>query len=277
VRIIEDGPARSVIEAVFAWGRSRICRRYKLPKFGTEFEIETRVVWGEVHKCLKLTVPPAQPVGRFLGQVAYGVQELPTDGDEAVSHKWQAVISEDGTLALTCIDNGIYGSDIRGGALRLTLLRSPTYSNQGEQAVIRDRHNAVIDAGERIFRFWFNAGPPDERLARIDREALAKNEAPYALSFFPPGDEKDKPKALATLSDDALEIAAAKIAEKGNDLILRLFNPTGRPRSGTLTLPWLGIRRRVKLGAFEIRSLRVEVNTGKIVDVNLLERPLHQE
>jgi len=273
VRIIEDGSARSVIEAVFAWGRSRICQRYKLPKFGTEFEVETRVVWSEVHKCLKLAVPLAQPVGRFLGQVAYGVQELPTDGDEAISHKWQAVTSEDESLALTCIDDGIYGSDICGCALRLTLLRSAAYSNQGEQAVVKDRHNAAIDAGERIFRFWFNAGPADERLARIDREALSKNEVPYALSFFPPGDEKDKPKALAMLSGDALQIAAAKIAEKGDDLILRLFNPTGQPRSETLSLPWLGVRQRVKLGAFEIRTLRVKAKVGRIVDVNLLERP----
>jgi len=277
VRIIEDGPARSVIEAVFAWGRSRICQRYKLPKFGAEFEVETRVVWGEIHKCLKLAVPLAQPAGRFLGQVAYGVQELPTDGDEAISHKWQAVISEDETLALTCIDNGIYGSDIRGGALRLTLLRSAAYSNQGEQAVLKDRHNAVIDAGERIFRFWLNAGPADDRLARIDREALTKNEAPYVLSFFPPGEEKAKPKALATLSDDALQIAAAKIAEKGNDLILRLFNPTRHPRSATLSLPWLGIRHRVKLGAFEVRTLRVGAKQGRIMDVNLLEHPLHRK
>jgi len=271
VRVIEDGPARTIIEAVFGWRRSAICQRYKLPKLGTEFEVETRVVWNEPYHVLKLSVPQAKPASGFLGQTAYGVQELPMDGAEAVSQKWQAVIAGDSEMAATCIDNGIYGSDLCKDTLRLTLLRSPSYSNSARTTVIKDRHNPVIDIGERTYRFWFNAGPVSERLAAIDREALAKNEMPYALSFFPPGGGKE-PKPLAVLSDNAIQLAAAKPAEDASgDLILRLFNPTDRLRRTTLTLPHLRLKKRLLLKRYEILTLRVDVKTRKAVEANLIE------
>lgn len=43
VRIIEDGDARSVVEAIFSYENSQACVRYKLPKKGTEIEMELRV------------------------------------------------------------------------------------------------------------------------------------------------------------------------------------------------------------------------------------------
>jgi alpha-mannosidase len=40
VRVIEDGEVRTVIEALFTYGDSFICQRYKLPKQGTEVELD---------------------------------------------------------------------------------------------------------------------------------------------------------------------------------------------------------------------------------------------
>ena len=47
VRVIEDGAVRTVIEAVFGYGRSAICMRYLLPKHGTELGLDSRVLWLE--------------------------------------------------------------------------------------------------------------------------------------------------------------------------------------------------------------------------------------
>lgn len=60
----------------------------------------------------------------YLGQTAYGMQELPVNGDEAVAQKWVGVVSEKKNLMVTCINDGTYGSDFSADGLRLTLLRS---------------------------------------------------------------------------------------------------------------------------------------------------------
>ena len=94
VRVIEDGPVRSVVEALFGFGDSFLCQRYKLPKRGTELELELRVLWNEKDRMLKLAIPTLIEKPHFVGQTAYGVADLPEDGTEAVSQQWQALVSD---------------------------------------------------------------------------------------------------------------------------------------------------------------------------------------
>jgi len=278
VRIIEDGAVRSVVEAVFAYGKSFICQRYKLPKMGTEIELEIRVHWNEKDKMLKLAVPTIGTDCEYVGQVAYGVDRLPSDGSEAVAQKWVAVVSRRDNIAFTCINNGTYGSDFSNNQLRLTLLRSPAYAahpdnKQGRVHMPQDRYSPRIDQGQRLFHFWFNAGKVRQRLARVDREALVKNEKPYVLAFYPSGKGK-RPKPLAILSDDVVQVTAIKRAEKNNDLIIRLFEPTGRSRKTVLSLPFIRKRIPIVLGGFEIKTLRINLRTARVVEADLLERPV---
>jgi len=272
VRVVEDGDVRTVVEAVFTYGRSALCMHYLLPKRGTEVGLELRVLWNEKDRMLKLSVPTAMTDAKVLGQVAYGVAELPNNGDEALAQKWSAVVDSDSDLALTCIDDGIYGSDFAEGELRLSLLRSPAYSAlpiSDRPLVPQDRFTPRIDQGERLYRFWFNAGPLSERLPAVDREALVKNEVPFALSFFPHGGGT-QPQPGPLLSDDVVQIAAFKQAEDGNGFVIRLFEPTGQPRRTTLTVPSLDLAVDLELGGFEIKTLRLDPVAGTITEADLL-------
>jgi alpha-mannosidase len=276
VRVIEDGDVRTVIEALFAYGASCICQRYKIPKVGTEIEVEVHVHWNEKDRMLKLAVPVRGRRNRYVGQVAYGVGDLPCNGDEAVAHKWVAVVSDESRRALTCINDGVYGSDFDGKLLRMTLLRSPAYSAHpfpGRTLMPQDRYSPRIDQGERVLRFWLNAGPSRARLDAIDREALVHNEVPMALSFNPPGAGRKPPQGIS-LGDGVVQVAAVKQTEKGRGTIVRLFEPTGRKRTTTLRLPCVGLRRKVALSPFEIKSLKIDPQTRKVVEVDLLERPI---
>ena len=275
VRVIEDGPVRSVVEAMFAYENSFICQHYKLPKHGTQIEIQTRVHWNQSCKMLKLAVPviPHEDA-RYIGQTAYGVADLPSDGREAVAQKWVAVVSKRKNLAITCINTGVYGSDFDGRELRLSLLRSPAYSGhpiEDRPIAPDDRHTPCIDQGERFFSFYFNSGSVSSRLGAVDREALVANEAPPALSFFPAQSGK-LPKSFITLSDNVVQITAMKMAESGNDLIIRLFEPTGRKRHTTISLPSIRLTKKLTLNRFEIRTLRIGLKSRHVTDNDLLER-----
>ncbi len=274
VRIIEDGAVRSVIEAVFSYGNSYICQTYKLPKHGTEIQVNVRVHWNEKSKMLKLSVPTSIKDGKYIGQVIYGAGELPDNGCEAVAQKWVAVVSEKANNTVTCINDGTYGSDFRDGEMRLTLLRSPGYSGHPYKEEIimpQDRYSSRIDQGEREFNFWFNAGEMKERLEHIDREALIHNEKPFALSFFPSGTGM-KPAALAVLSDNVTQMTVFKKAEDSDDYIIRLFEPTGQDRSTIMRFPAIDLDCQVDLKKFEIKTLRLNVEKRTITPVNLMEK-----
>jgi alpha-mannosidase len=275
VRVIEDGAVRMVVEALFGFGSSFLVLRYKLPRQGSEIEIEARVHWNEKDSMLKLSLPYTNSQARLLGQVAYGVEDLPVNGSEVVAQKWMAVVphASADTPALSVVNNRTYGADYLRGELRLTLLRSPAYSAHPimERPILpTDRYSPRIDQGERLFHFWLNAGPALERLEAIDREALAHNEKPMALSFFPNG-AGQTPAPFITLSDPVVQLTAAKQAEDGRGLILRLYEPTGQARKTTLSLPYAGFSRDIELSGFEIRTLRVVPEENLCEETSLVE------
>jgi len=274
VRVIEDGPVHAVVEALFGYGRSRVCQRYKLPRQGTEIGIETRVFWNEKDRMLKLSIPTPDSGSRYRGQVAFGSDWLRSDGTEVVAQKWVAAVSKTSGTALTLINDGVYGSDFKNGEIRLSLLRSPAYSAHpmGDLPIVpQDRFTPRIDQGEHVFRFWLNGAPEGPRLRAVDREAMTRNEQPMALSFFPPGRGR-APKPFMTLSDTVTQVVAVKKAERGNALIVRLFEPTGRRRSTTLTFPFVRMSRKIRLGPFEVRTIRIDFRKKRWTDVDLMER-----
>jgi len=104
----------------------------------------------------------------------------------------------------------------------------------------------------------------------VDREALAKNERPYALAYWPEG-KGGVPQTGPVLSDKTVQLTAFKRSEEGGDLVVRLFEPTGRPRRTTLSLPSASLKTPIRMGAFEIKTLRVDPRTGRVREVSLLE------
>jgi alpha-mannosidase len=211
----------------------------------------------------------------YFGQTAFGTQELPSNGNEAVAQKWVAVVNTKSDKCFSCINDGIYGSDFSKDGLRLTLLRSPAYSGHpiGDNKVLTScQFTERIDQGERLFRFWINGGAVGRRLEKIGNEALAKNEKPFALSFFPSGSGR-KPKLFAVLNKAVIEISAVKKAENNTDWIIRLFNSSSKKQSAQLKLPILDIKIRLDFGPFEIKTLRAN-SKGKIFEVNLMEEKI---
>ncbi|HOC72907.1 MAG TPA: glycoside hydrolase family 38 C-terminal domain-containing protein [Candidatus Hydrogenedentes bacterium] len=277
VRVIEDGDARTVVEALLGYNDSFLALTYKLPKAGTEVEVQVRVYWNEKDRLLKLVMPSALASPAYAGQVAFGRDELPGADRECVAQQWTAVLSEADGLAFTCINEGSHGSDFMDGAMRLSLVRSPAYSGHPiwERPVTpQDRLTPRQDQGERLFRFWFNAGPLAERMDAVDREALARNQKPFVLSFFPTGAGTAPALPVVTLGDDVTVLSAFKEAEDGNGHILRIFEPTGRARETVVNLPPLGISQPVSLGAFEVKTFRLFPGAKALVETDMMENPL---
>jgi len=274
VRVIEDGEVRTVIEAVLGYGDSFICQTYRLPKRGTEVEVEVRVYWNEKDAMLKLAVPTLLESPTYLGQTAYGVNELPGNRQEAVAQRWVALDS--GERALTCINNGIYGSDHADGELRLSLLRGAGYCAhpiEDRPILVQDRFLPRIDQGERKFTFWLNAGQSAPRMQAVDREATAHNEQPYALSFFPSGTGQLAQPVLV-LEDEVVQLGAFKQAEDGTAYIVRLFEPTGRGGRTVLRAPTAGLSLEVELAGFEIATYRLDLTLRTIEPIGLCEESI---
>jgi alpha-mannosidase len=276
LRVVEDGEVRTVVEAVLTFGRSHLCLQYALPKRGRQIEIRLRVHWNEKNRMLKLAVPTLLKDARCLGQAPFGVTPLEAGGQENVCQRWIAVASREQGLALTCINDGTYGSDFREGELRLSLLRSPAYAAhpfKGRPFLEHRRYLPRIDQGERCFRFWLCGGAEQERLEAVDREAMGQGEKPFMLCCFPAGSSRDEdPLPVVELSDGIAQMSClGPLPGRRRGLyLIRLYEPTGFPRSTEIRLPALGIRRALQLGGFEVKTLLLSKRRRALRETDLL-------
>ncbi|MBU0676834.1 MAG: alpha-mannosidase [Verrucomicrobia bacterium] len=274
VRIVEDGPVRTVVEALYGYNDSLLILTWRLPKVGAEIEIEARVLWNEKDRMLKLSIPTVLQEAAYVGDVAYGRDVLPATGREVVAQKWTAVVSERDGLALTVVNDGIYASSCADGEMRITLLRSPAYSAlpvNDWATVPDDMFRPRIDQGERVFRFWMNAGQVDERMEEVARDAQIHNEKPMTQWFSPSG-QGSRPKPFAVLSNRKVQITTIKQAESGGGWIIRLFEPTGRPQKTQLRIAVdQPFRTNLTLRPFEIKTLEIDIASRSVIETNLME------
>jgi alpha-mannosidase len=275
VRIIEDGPVRRIVEALFEYGHSALCVRYILPVEGCEIGLDVRAYWMEKDRMLKLSLPTPFAGGEVRAQAAYGVEVVDRQAEELVAHQWIAAVSQDGFRALTVINDATYGFDTAEGELRLSLLRSPAYAGHPVDTVTpivrQDRFEPRTDQGEHRFRFGLQGGDAADRLRAVDREATARNQEVMALCVCPSGEGR-LPVPGVTLSDAAVQLGALKVAERDGRLILRLFEPTGESRTTIVSIEPLHLRFLVALAPFEIKTIAVDTQTREFKEVDLLER-----
>ena len=279
VRIIENGEIRTVVEALFKCRSSQVAVRYFIDKKTGDVEMRLHVFWLEKDKMLKLAFPTNFSDGACWGQVAYGREKFAQNGEELVAQKWVAVTSSDEKKVFAVINDGTYGFDCKDGEMRMTLLRSAAYAAHPVASHIpivrQDRFEPRIDQGEREFRFWIR-GADEQLLENIDLIAQMKNEPPVARYAFPDGTGKKLTPAVI-LSDERIQLTALKMAENQNWLIARLFEPTGQKRKTTMKIPALNIEKDLKFGAFEIKTVAIDLDSKEIFETDLLERKDNDE
>ncbi len=270
VRVIEDGPVRTVIEACFRYQDSYALITYKLPKTGAAIRVDVRLLYAEKDKMVKLSVPTAMKK-QYLGQGMFGTEKLFTDGRENVAQQWTSA-EGDGHM-LTIANNGVYGSDFTDGEIRVSLIRGAGYTAHpiNDRVILpQDRFSPRIDQGERLYSFLLAGGTTEDRTENVAREAQQFNEAPYALSFFPDADETANTTG-ALLTGSGVQLTALRPAQDGKGIIVRLFDPTGKGGKAHVELPLIGAAFDAELKPYEILTLKADLATGKVEEAGLLE------
>lgn len=268
VRIVEDGPVRTLVEAEFCWKQSRVIQTYILPKSGTAFHVAQRIIWNEADTMLKLEIPT--PIsGKYLGQGLFGSGELPNDGTECVSQKWCGLFGSD--HALTIANTGTYGSHCIGGTISLSLLHSPAYAAhpiETRPLVHQERDIPRMDQGEHTLSFTVCGGTANDRLQKIDFEAQVQNEAPFIFSAFPDG-TGELPSQAVRLSDSRVQLSAMFYDSERGCHVLRLWNSQNCPIRVTVTLPIWNTEQTVTLSAYQFQTYRVSTDVG-LEDINAI-------
>lgn len=223
VQVVENGDIYLGIEAFFECDSTRARILYKIYKNNDDIDIDVTLYLGDIDKIIKLKLP-ILPEGELIGQTAFGTDKLFMDGRENVSHRFVAVDTKKGCLAL--LNTGVYGSHFENGCLYMSLARGVTYCAHpiGERELIpSDRFTKKIDQGENNYSFRLTFVSRD-KLERKTEEFIKK---PYALNIFPiPASKKSNIPLDISIGGDIIAMPTVKKAYDKNALIFRLLNNT---------------------------------------------------
>lgn len=273
LRILEDGDVRTVVEAVFGYEESRAVVRYLISKCAPHIDLEIRLINATKRKMIKLALPQALPDPHPALEVAYGEEPMRKEGYECVGQKYLTVTSPCGRR-LTVLNQGTYGASFDQNQVYLTLLHSPGYTAHpiGDRHVMpEDRHSPHMEQGERLYHIRLIAGKVSD--ASVAREALSYNETPTVINVFPSGQHTQSPAPseipFLTLSQPPVVMTALKRSEDGEDVLLRLFNPTAETASCTISCPILGLVSPLRFSPYEVQTFRIRA--GKLLPCRIDE------
>lgn len=257
LQVIEDGEIYLGVECFLQCENTRIRVEYDIYKNNPAVDVKVDVFMNDINRILKLAVPVAVQ-GEYIGQTAFGTEELYMNGRECVAQRFVAMREKGQENCLALFNRGTYGSSWKDGVISMSLLRGATYCAHpiNERPIIpTDRFVKKIDMGERNFVFRMTAAP-EKALERLSAEF---NMPPYACNVFPVDTDVSAPEFSLNISDpDIVLIAMKKSAEKSG-YVLRLLN--NYHEACKVTVNCCGADTVLSFGKYEVKTVLYDGNT----------------
>lgn len=278
VSIIEVGPIRTIVEALFVHGTSWIVQRYVIGKQRPAWRIEQTIFWTEHDRLLRLELHFARKPTRVEAEKCYSIDdETRPPKKQGLEQDFQHFIRFSGDVAcppMAVVSHGIHGYRLKGRTLRLSVLRSPAYGCMTVPADCRRFHNRYIprhDQGLREARVSLLFGEKAASAAAAARGAWEENLPLEPWVYFPTrhGLRPPKNRPFVSVVTDRVMLVAAKKAERGDDLILRFWEVAGKTAAFEFAVDGRSFHARI--GAHQLKTFRLGRN-GALAETDLLER-----
>ena len=231
VKMVEQGPLRSVIRVSRSWQSSKFVQDIILYTGDDHAIVTNDIDWHETHVLLKAAFPLAASSGMATYEIPYGTIERPTTRNnsfekakfEVPALRWADL--GDGQHGFSLLNNSKYGYDAVGNLLRLTLLRSPTWPDPNAD---REHHHFS-------YALYPHAG--DWKQALTERHGYDFNYRLKAMQVQAHAGAMLPEHSFAGIAEKNVTLTAVKKTESGDGLIFRFYEWAGKGGDVTLTVP----------------------------------------
>jgi alpha-mannosidase len=230
IRVVENGPARVAVEISRETAGSRFVQTVRLSAAdaGRRVEFWNTVDWNTKESNLKATFPLTASNEMATYNWDIGAIERPTAEPkkfEVPSHQWIDLTDMGGEYGATILTDCKNGSDKPNDhTLRLTLIRTPgtrgSYPDQGTQ-----------DIGHHEFVYGIAGHAKGWRESQTDWQAQRLNDPLIAFEAPRHAGPLGREFSLLRVSNPRIRVLAAKKAEQGDDIIVRLVELDGKPQA----------------------------------------------
>ncbi len=281
VELIERGPVRAILRVDSAYGESRLVEDFVVGANARLVEIRVIVDWREKAKLLKLRFPTVLDSVTATYEIPYGSIERPANGEEEPGQRWIDVAgSLDGTagrFGLGLLNDAKYSFDIDGNELGLTAVRSPIYAHHEPTIPREGVRYQFMDQGLQRFTLGLVPHRGDWSEAGLTRAAAELNQRPTVLLESYHAGSLPLSQSFASVEPAHLVVGAVKLAEDGDELVVRVVETAGRPATARVAFPAWEREVSFAIGPHEVRTFRLPRDPSTAAfETDLLERPLNE-
>lgn len=221
--VVATGPLVAILRVERRWGRSTFSQEVVLRAGATRIDLTVEADWQESERRLQVVVPVDVLAREAACGVQFGQVRRPrhenTSWDaarfEVVAHRY--VHAGEHGFGVALMAAGPRGYDVRGDALRMTLLRSPRYPDP------------TCDRGQHRLEYAIRPGDGAVADGQLEAEAHRMGHPVRLVA----GSSPRTPVIRHNLSGAVVE--AVKRADDGSgDLVVRLWESSGGRSAGSL-------------------------------------------
>ena len=282
IRIVEQGPVRTIHESIMQYNNSRIVLHTIAYSKWSVLEFRISVFWLEERKRLKLIVPTVFRNRDILCEIPGGIIRRPADGDIHVHGRWlmlsEKIEGKDAALGVAHV--GMHGLEFKDGIIELSVLRSAAYCH--EQGLKLDDYPArkFMDQGKHEIRLALITGNKNNVLTKLTGLADWLAAPPLAYAHLPLGSFSKNKKLwkikkpvdqsdFLKICPQNIRLTSLKPSKDKKALILRLQETGGKKSAAKIKIQYPEIEIKLNFAPLEIKTIRIE-RQGDWREANLI-------
>jgi alpha-mannosidase len=276
VRILEQGPVKSVVRVESAYGSSRITQDFALYAELDHIEVDVSVDWREKFSMLKLSFPINVYFSTPTFEIPYGVIERAADGTEVPGQSWVDLTGtgrNDGRrMGMSVINNAKYSYDVVEHAINLTVLRSPIFAHHDPYVPEPDGTYSFMDQGQQRFTYWLVPHAAGWQEAETPRRAAELNQPLVSQVESLHAGPLPNCASFARVNVPGVAVTAIKRAEDGDGIIVRCVEVDARAKDAVISLGGWNRTVEARFRPTEIKTFLVPFDEDRPVEeVSLTE------
>ena len=276
IKLIEYGPIRARIRVISEYNRSIAWIDYIMYSELDYIELRLRIEWFEKNKMLKLEFPVNVFKPKLTCEIPYGIISRPLNGEEEFMLRWIDITGKTSSgmeYGVCIINDGVYSYSAENSTIRLTLLRNPLTGHHDPLKPVSRKEYYYTDTGIHEFRLLIIPHKGDWKNVDVATLSEVYNiNIPYVIDDAHEGSLPLTYKLLE-VSEKGVFMSVLKRSEKGDDLVLRLYEYHGENHKVNLKLPMLKVNTEIRIAPYEIKTIKIS-KKGEVKETNLLEEKL---
>lgn len=276
MRVLEDGPVRSVIRIKYRYNQSFVVQDFRLYKELDYVEVKVRADWREPQTILKVRYPVNFNFRKPTYEIPYGYIEKSANGEEEPGQSWFDFTGEHfkrGCMyGLAIANDSKYSYSMDVDEMDLTILKNSVYAHHDPKELEEGVEYDYVDDGIQEFTYLLIPHEGNWKDSDVIKYAKELNQKPsVVIETFHKGKNPQRQSFLELISGHVL-VSAVKESEDKDGLIVRAYETKKQKGRAVLKVPFMNREEVLEFAPCEIKTIKIPYDELKpVCEVNMLE------